>query len=206
MNAPAPVTAILLAAGGSLRLGRPKQLLPWNGSTLIGSTINRLAMAGCERLIVVLGAYEAEVRLHCICATNVQLNIVTNVDWREGQATSLQVGVEYALKSSDIGASIIALCDQPLIDSRHYQELVARVTRLGFSAAATEYPEGLGVPACFSSSALRSLAIGFGNIGAKKWLRAQPPHSVGRVTCPAATMDIDTEHDYQERLEQGRVG
>lgn len=58
-------TAILLAAGGSTRLGRPKQLLPWNGSTLLGSMFKRLALAGCERIIVVLGAFESEIRENC---------------------------------------------------------------------------------------------------------------------------------------------
>ena len=195
-------TAILLAAGGSTRLGRPKQLLPWNGSTLLGSTINRLSMAGCERLIVVLGAYESEVREHCVAPSYVPLEIVTNVHWNKGQATSLRAGIEYAVAVKDIGATVIALCDQPLIDSSHYRELMAKVRRLGYFAAATEYPEGLGVPVCVSSSALRSLSVSVGDTGAKKWLREQPPHSVGRVTCPAAAMDIDTEIDYRESVLQ----
>jgi len=198
-------TAILLAAGGSTRLGRPKQLLPWHGSTLLGSTIKRLTMAGCERLKFVLGAYESEVLEHCIAPKNVQLDIVTNVDWSKGQATSLRVGIEYAIAVNDIGSTIIALCDQPLIDSGHYRELLAKVSRFGYFAAATEYPEGLGVPACVSSSALQSLSISAGDAGAKKWLREQPPHTVGRVTCPAAALDIDTELDYRERLNHGQV-
>jgi len=195
-------TAILLAAGGSKRLGRPKQLLPWNGSTLLGSTIKRLATAGCERLIVVLGAYESEVRGHCVAPTGIQLDIVTNVAWGKGQSSSLRVGIEYAVAMKGIGATVIALCDQPLIDSSHYQELVANVSRLGYFAAATEYAEGLGVPACFSWSALQTLSASVCDAGAKKWLREQPPQTVGRVTCPVAAMDIDTELDYRERLNQ----
>jgi len=196
-------TAILLAAGGSTRLGRPKQLLAWNGTTLLESTIRRLAMAGCERLIVVLGAYESEVREHCVAPANVQLDIVTNLDWSKGQATSLRVGVDYAVAVKDIGATVIALCDQPLIDLSHYRELISRVNRPGYFAAATEYPEGLGVPACVSLLALQSLSVSVGNNGAKKWLRKQPLHTVSRVTCPAAAMDIDTEVDYRERLSHG---
>lgn len=197
--------AILLAAGGSTRLGRPKQLLAWHDSTLLGTTIKCLAMAGCERLIVVLGAYESEIREHCIAPQNVQLSIVANVDWSKGQATSLRVGIEYAISLNDIGTTIIALCDQPLIDSNHYRELVARVSRLGHFAAATEYPEGLGVPACVSLSALQSLSVSVGDTGAKEWLREQPPHIVSRVVCSAAAMDIDTEFDYRERLNHEQV-
>ena len=196
-------TAIVLAAGGSTRLGRPKQLLPWNGSTLLGTTLKQLAMAGCERLIVVLGAYELEVREHCVAPANVQLDIVTNGDWNKGQETSLRVVIEYAVSVKDIGPTVIALCDQPLIVSSHYRELVSRVRRLGYVAAATEYPEGLGVPACISLSALKCLLVSVGDTGAKKWLREQPPHTIGRVACMAAALDVDTEFDYRDRLNHG---
>lgn len=195
-------TAILLAAGGSTRLGRPKQLLPWKGSTLLGSTIKRLAMAGCERLIIVLGAYESEVREHCIAPTNIQVDIVTNVNWRNGQSTSLRVGIEFALAMEDILTTIVALCDQPLIDSAHYLELITKVSQHGYDMAATEYSEGIGVPACFSVSALKSLSIAGGDSGAKKWLRQQSPHIVARVKCNSAAIDIDTEFDYRNILSQ----
>jgi len=193
----------LLAAGGSTRLGRPKQLLPWNGSTLLGSTIERLSKAGCVRLIVVLGADATEVCKHCVAPPKVQLDIVTNSDWREGQATSLRAGIEHAVALKGIGATVIALCDQPLIDTSHYRELIARVNRFGYFAAATEYPEGLGVPACLSFLALQKLSLLVGDTGAKKWLREQAAHTIDRVTCPAAVMDIDTEVDYRERLNHG---
>ncbi len=199
------VSAILLAAGGSTRLGRPKQLLPWQGSTLIGSTIQQLAIAGCERLIVVVGAYESEVRAHCISPLDVQLDVITNVDWMKGQSTSLRLGIESALAVNNLGATVIALCDQPLIDSTHYRALVARVNQFGHVAAATEYRQGLGVPACFSLTPLKNLLESAGDIGAKKWLRDQPPHAVARVHCPFAAMDIDTELDYEERLKHGQV-
>ena len=198
-------TAILLAAGGSTRLGRPKQLLPWKGSTFIGSTINQLAIAGCDRLIVVLGAHESEVREHCVAPSSVQLNIVTNVEWSNGQGTSLREGIKYAIAVKDIGVTLIALCDQPLIDSTHYRDLIAKVRRLGYFAAATEYPEGLGVPACVSLLALQSLSLSVGDTGAKKWLREQPQHKVSGLTAPAAILDVDTELDYRKILKHDQV-
>lgn len=191
--------AILLAAGGSTRLGRPKQLLEWNGTTLLRSTINHLVRAGCNRLIVVLGAYESEIRKHCLECSNCQLEIVVNPDWRQGQATSLRSGIDRAIASENRGATLVALCDQPLIDVGHYHRLATEVSEFGALAAATEYPEGLGVPACFSFSALQSLSTSVGDTGAKKWLREQPTHSVRRVACPVALLDIDTESEYHER-------
>ncbi len=205
MNRNAYTTAILLAAGGSTRLGRPKQLLEWNGTTLLGSTIKSLGMAGCERLIVVLGAYESEIREHCVDGSNLPLETVINVDWSQGQATSLRAGIDRAIASEYRGATIIALCDQPLIDFGHYHKLAIQVSKFGAFAAATEYPEGPGVPACFSFSALQSLAISVGDTGAKKWLREQPTHSLRLITCPLAMLDIDTEFDYQEGMNLAQV-
>lgn len=205
MNRHEPTAAILLAAGGSTRLGRPKQLLPWNGTTLLDSTIKNLAMAGCERLIVVLGAYESEIREHCVVHSNIPLDMVINVDWSHGQASSLRVGIDRAIATACRGATIIALCDQPLIDFGHYHKLATQVSTFGAFSAATEYPEGLGVPACFSFSALQSLSISVGDTGAKKWLREQTTHALSRVTCPAATLDIDTEIDYQERMNHPQI-
>ncbi len=207
MNRPPRTTAILLAAGGSTRLGRPKQLLHWDGTTLLGSTIKSLVTAGCERLIVVLGAYESEIREHCVAFSSVPLDVVTNVDWIRGQATSLRVGIEHAIVSDYRGEAIVALCDQPLIDSEHYQQLISRVSQTGMFAAATEYPEGLGVPACFSFSALLSLSssISMGDSGAKKWLRAQKPDRLSRVQCPQAAFDIDTDVDYRERMNHAQI-
>jgi molybdenum cofactor cytidylyltransferase len=204
VNKPLCSTAILLAAGGSTRLGRPKQLLSWNGTTLLGSTIKSLVIAGCERLIVVLGAYESEVRKHCVVQPNIQLDIVTNVDWSQGQATSLRVGIDQAIASKSGGATTIALCDQPLIDFGHYLKLSTQVSQFGSYAAATEYPEGLGVPACFNFSALQSLSLSVGDTGAKKWLREQAAHIVSRVSCPGAILDIDTEIDYRQRMYRER--
>ncbi len=205
MSGQGQATAILLAAGGSTRLGRPKQLLPWNGSTLLESTIEQLAATDRERLIVVLGGYARDIRKHCVARTDTRLEFVDNVQWRQGQSTSLRADVEHALTMNDTGETIVALCDQPLIGTSHYQDLLANVTRLGFFAAATDYPEGLGVPACFSLPALQSLSISAGDSGARKWLRRQTAQTVGRVTCPTATMDIDTEQDFQERLKYGQV-
>ena len=164
----------------------------------------RLAIAGCERLIVVLGAQESVIREYCIAPAHVELDIVVNRDWGKGQATSLGVGVEHAVAMKGIGATVIALCDQPLIDPSHYRELIGRVTGRGYFAAATEYPEGLGVPACFSLAALQSLSFLVGQTGARKWLREQPPDTIDRVPCLMAALDIDTEIDYRERLKHGQ--
>jgi CTP:molybdopterin cytidylyltransferase MocA len=106
---------------------------------------------------------------------------------------------------NDIGSTVVALCDQPLIDTNHYRELIAKVGHFGCFAAATEYPEGLRVPACFSLSALKSLSLVVGDTGAKTWLREQTPTTIARVTCPEAAMDIDTEFDYQERLHHAQA-
>lgn len=188
-----------------MRLGRPKQLLPWNGTTLLGTAIQQLAVSGIKRLVIVLGAHESQIRRHCVVPSGVRLEVVTNLRWSEGQSTSLRAGVNHMLAIKERGATLVALCDQPLIGAHHYQELLTKLIGHGCYASATEYPEGLGVPACFSAAALQSLAIAIGDSGAKKWLRAETIRTIERVPCPAAAMDIDTERDYHERLNHGQT-
>jgi len=78
----------------------------------------RLAMAGCGRLVIVFGAQEPKLCEYCVAPTNVEPDILVNLDWRKGLASSLRVGIEHAVALNSIGATVIALCDHPLIDKK----------------------------------------------------------------------------------------
>lgn len=102
------ITAILLAAGESSRMGEPKPLLDWAGETLIEYQVDQLRKAGIDEVIAVLGHAARRVRP---LAERAGATIVMNVDYREGRASSLRAGA-FALTS---GASEIAVLsiDQP---------------------------------------------------------------------------------------------
>lgn len=103
------IAAVLLAAGESSRMGEPKQLLDWQGQSLVTAQSEALLAAGCRPLVVVLGAHAARVRPHVPDHPNLQ--IVTNHAWRSGRASSIRAGSR--AMPSEINAVAVVSVDQP---------------------------------------------------------------------------------------------
>ena len=82
---------ILLAAGGSARLGHPKQLLPYKGRTLLRHAAEVAAAAGCEPLVLVTGALHEELLPE---VKDLPFYVVRNEDWAQGMSTSIQAGLD----------------------------------------------------------------------------------------------------------------
>ncbi len=101
--------AILLAAGASTRMGRPKQLLDWGGQPLVAAQAEALLEAGCAPVIVVLGAHERLVR--SAAPDHPAVRCVTNHAWREGRAGSIRTGAR-AIPPS-VGGVVVASVDSP---------------------------------------------------------------------------------------------
>jgi CTP:molybdopterin cytidylyltransferase MocA len=116
-----PVAGLVLAAGGSLRFGSPKQLALFQGRPLVEWPLVALADAGIEPRILVLGA-EADMiepRVELAGAT-----IVRCPDWEEGQSASLRAGVR-AIGDSDAEALVVVLGDEPLLSAEAVRRVVA---------------------------------------------------------------------------------
>lgn len=196
-----PCIAILLAAGASRRLGRPKQLLPIGGRTLIEHTIGRLQRTNAERVIIITGARSDAITSVVHRLYEPRLKCVENKHWASGQASSLALGLSTARDLQRQANVLVALCDQPLIESSHYQSLIDTVgnssASQGVSVAATKYDSGGGVPACFSPDVLPELINRLQGEGAKHWIRRQSSSRVVEVECDQPLSDIDTEADYQ---------
>jgi molybdenum cofactor cytidylyltransferase len=105
-----PIAGIVLAAGGSIRLGKPKQILPWRGKPLIRNIINTALRANLDPIIVVTGAFENQV-LDALDGLPVQA--ASNLNWQKGQSTSIKTGL-LALPP-ETGATVFLLVDQPLV-------------------------------------------------------------------------------------------
>ncbi len=181
------VTAVLLAAGGSRRLGRPKQLLRFRGEALVRRAARAALGAGVDETLVVVGAHEDEVRE---AIADLPLRVVVNPDWESGLAGSLRVGVEAAHHPS----VLVLLADQPHVDAVLLSSLV-EAGRAGAARVACDYAGAPGVPAFFvDARELRGLA---GDRGARDLLRDA---SVQRIPFPAGVVDIDTEEDWEALL------
>ncbi len=180
---------IILAAGQSSRMGRPKQLLTWNGRTLLRHACETALATTCHPVIVVLGC-EAEA-----CAREIgDLDVVkiVNPGWSVGMGQSISVGV-LALETRvpDIEGVVLMLVDQPGVTSNLLDLLVAHWASSGGAIAATKYPEGEGVPAVFGREFFPSLrALNFDE-GARG-LIAQERSRVAVIDPGEELVDLDT--------------
>jgi molybdenum cofactor cytidylyltransferase len=186
------VAAVVLAAGGSSRMGRPKQLLPWRGKTLLRHTAEVALEAGCTPVVVVLGALADRFRSDLDV---LPVTVVENPDWEYGPGTSIQKGLA-AVESAD--AVVFLVCDQPLVDAAHVRRLVDAHRATGRPMVASEYAGTIGVPALFARACFPELEMVAPTAGAKQVL-GRHPKAVAAVPFPGGTHDIDTPADY-ERL------
>jgi molybdenum cofactor cytidylyltransferase len=180
---------LLLAAGSSSRLGRPKQLLSFRGGALLRHAAQTAVDAELGPVFVILGAVVDECRETLL---GLPVTIVINTAWQEGMGSSIALGAR-SLDSSVHRAVIIALCDQPGISPGHLCALDDLQRSSGQSIVAACYHDILGPPALFTASHFSQLRNLRGPQGAKALM--QRDADVAILDCPEAALDIDTEHD-----------
>jgi molybdenum cofactor cytidylyltransferase len=186
------VAAVVLAAGGSTRMGRPKQLLPWDGRTLLRHAVEVAGEAGCDPVVVVLGAAADRLRPEL---DGLPVTVVENPVWEQGPGSSVRVGLT-AVGPAD--AVVFLVCDQPLVDAAHVRRLIVAERTTGRPMAASQYEDTLGVPALFARECIADLRALPPGAGARQLL-ARRPEAVAVVPFPAGAIDLDTPADY-ERL------
>jgi molybdenum cofactor cytidylyltransferase len=190
------IALIILAAGSSSRLGKPKQNLVFQGSTLLQRSINAALAADCQKVLVVLGA-NAQVIEPTI--KNDPIQIIHNPDWETGMSSSISCGLSALLKANPrMKAVILMLCDQPFADTSIINQLI-QASASNKPLVACNYNGTIGVPALFDKTHFEELLALQGNEGAKKLL-LKYTDEVHTVPFPLGMIDIDTIGDY-ERLE-----
>jgi molybdenum cofactor cytidylyltransferase len=187
----APIAGLLLAAGGSSRLGRPKQLVRIDGETLIRRSAASLIKAGAEPVIIVLGA-EIDACKAELAGLPVMIRI--NENWREGMSTSIRCGIEAIRELGGSTGVLISLCDQLHVTATELRRLLTTSHEMPGRIIAAEYSGTLGVPAVFPSSYFDQLEEITGDKGAKEIIRNEID-SVVAVTIQAAEFDLDSEQD-----------
>lgn len=190
---PVSIGIILLAAGASSRLGKPKQLLLYEGKTLLQHGIQIALATGSECIIAVLGANMDFLTKE---TANQSIDVVLNNEWNEGMASSIRCGVNHLLaKAPHVAAAIIMVCDQPYVTTTLLKDLVTKYQETGKPIIASSYKNNQGTPALFDKTIFASLLDLKGDVGAKGIMKANPD-LVALVNFPLGYIDIDTEEDY----------
>jgi molybdenum cofactor cytidylyltransferase len=187
------VGVVLLAAGGSSRLGRPKQLLLHEGKTLVRRAAEAAVAADCEPVVVVLGAHAQDVAAEL---TGLSVRTVHNAAWEAGMGSSLRVGLR-ALDTEgrqSVDAALVMLCDQLRVDARHLRALVEAFTRTRSPIIASGYDGARGVPALFSRALFSELESLTADQGARGVI-AQDPSRVVEVVLAGGSEDVDKPAD-----------
>ncbi|HEY0882723.1 MAG TPA: NTP transferase domain-containing protein [Archangium sp.] len=183
--------ALIPAAGASVRLGTPKQLVEVNGERLVHRAARIALEAGCERVLLVEGAVPLERHI----ADLARVSLHPCADWARGPGASLRAGA-IALGAVD---TLVLLVDQHRVEAEHLRTLLAAPGEV----AAAQYAGHLGVPARFAASATAALRALEDGAGAKAWLRANAAR-VTAVPMPEAEVDLDTPDQLRDLLGDSR--
>lgn len=185
------VTGLVLAAGGSRRLGEPKQLLPYGSGTLLDHTLETARASGFDQLIVALGGSSAEVRRRVDLSG---ADAVENPDFGEGCSSSIAAGLRAIDPRSDL--MVLMLGDQPGVTPDVIRALIAG-TDDGTILAACLYDDGRGHPLAFGRELFGELRELHGDKAVWKLMDRRAGEVVDvRVPGPIPP-DINTREDYE---------
>lgn len=185
---------MLLAAGGSQRLGQPKQFVRHGVHTLLQRAIASARGAlPAAPLIVVVGANGARVR-SVLARARRRVHIVTNTRWQAGMAASLQAGI--AAVPQTARAVLVLVVDQPWVGAAGLSRLLRAWRRRPNVPAAAWYDGRVGVPAVLPRRHWRLLRAVHGDQGARALLRGSD--HVTLVDLPEAAFDVDTLADVEK--------
>lgn len=185
---------ILLAAGSSSRLGRPKQLIDFQGKKLIQKAIEEAQKSKADALVVVLGWNSELIKSGF---DSEKIPFVINENWEEGMASSMQAGLSFLMENEQPDQVILILVDQPFVDANLLNRLILEKERTGKGIVACAYSETLGVPVIFDQKYFEELLMLKGTDGAKKVILRNKA-DVFEIEFPLGAVDLDTEEDLRQ--------
>ena len=191
---------ILLAAGASKRLGKPKQLLQFQNETLLKRSVKIALDSGCHPVIVVLGANAEKLKDEIV---EFDVEITENPVWENGMGTSIQIGMQSLSENHPNASAVVLLvCDQPFVSVELLEQLIENFRLTNAPIVASAYGDTMGVPALFSRQIFAELMLLEADNGAKKIIY-EHRQNVVKIPFEAGTIDVDTEQDYLN-LENGK--
>ncbi len=189
------VAVVLLAAGGSNRLGRPKQLVDWGGRPLLSHVIAEVAAWPAEQLVVVIGASADEILGEVDFGP---AEVVVNPEWEEGMASSLRAGLDVVSRTARLEAAFVALGDQPAVDSAVPERLLGAYRVSRSQAMVPKYRYARGNPVLVDRRLWPRLMSLTGDEGARRLFKAHPEWVEEVWFDSLPPRDVDTDADVAE--------
>jgi molybdenum cofactor cytidylyltransferase len=184
------VSAVVLAAGGSTRMGRPKLALPVRGEPMLRRAVGAALASRCREVIVVLGLH-ADVYRPLL--DGLHARVIINPDAAEGMGASIRAGV--GAVSPEASGVVLLLADQPFISPQAIDRLIAAARASRARVAASAYGGVVGVPAYFHRALFPDLRALVGDRGARSVIAAHEADAVILAIPEAEAADIDTAQD-----------
>jgi molybdenum cofactor cytidylyltransferase len=186
------ITAIILAAGESKRMGQPKMLMPWGKSTVIQTVIATFQSAGVSDILVVTGGSRRQVEL--LVGRSAQ--VIFNETYQQGEMlSSLQLGL--TAKKHEASAALIALGDQPQMQKRTVQQILQSYNEKHTTIIVPSYQMRRGHPWLVSRELWDDILALKSKQTPRDFLNAHAKEIVYvNVNTPSIFEDIDTPEDY----------
>lgn len=183
------VSAVVLAAGASTRMGTPKLLLPLGGEPIIRRTVREVSSAGFDDVLVVVGHEHEKI---VAALEGLPCRHAVNAGYKSGMGSSFRTAVTH-LSSSD--AALFALADQPLVTSHEYRQLLDAYRGRGQGIVCARYGNVTAPPHLFDREFFAELAEL--EHGARPVLARHRDRMTVLQFPPELLLDVDTPADYE---------
>jgi molybdenum cofactor cytidylyltransferase len=190
------ISAVILAAGASTRMGTQKLLLPVGGEPLVRRTVRQICDAGFDDVLVVVG-HEWERTLAAL--DGLAIRHAVNAEYASGMGSSFRTAVSHLGEST---AAMFALADQPFVTTNEYRTLLDTCRRQAPAIISVRYGDVMAPPHLFQQEFFPELAQL--QHGARSLLERHRDRATVLRFAPDLLMDIDTPEDYE--LVKGRLG
>jgi len=190
------ISAILLAAGTSSRMGRPKQLLPYRGKPLLQHVIDLLPGLGLSDVVVVLGHQAREITSAIELPPGART--IVNPDYASGQGSSLRAGL--AAMTPDTTAALVLVGDQPGIPPEALRTVLDLRRTCLLPVIRASYRGDPGHPVLLDRSIWPTLASGADDAGARAWMSDHPDAVMIAPLPHSLPIEVDCEDDYRRLL------
>ena len=192
------IVAVVLSAGESSRMGRPKALLPIDGQTFIEKIVGALKQTQIDKVIVILGHNAVEMRRRI---EYLPAEILINPDYKLGQLSSLQVAVRHLEPDTDCDGMLVHLVDHPYIDAKLVDNMIECFYAAGKLIVVPRYGAKRGHPVIFSRKLFDELIVAPMDQGAKVVVNAHRDDTLEIDTQDSGvTVDIDTPELYRHHV------